>query len=350
MLGSRDGGRTWALEMLPGAPDLNALWARSGELAAVGSRGELARSLDGGTTWKLSHTGTTEPLRGIALAPAGQESWAVGHRGTVLRSRDNGASWELVPPPSTQDLLALYEHPDDGRLWLVGDQQSFFLKEPGDGWSVRGTVLSDLYQVRFVDAEARVAFAVGDDGTILKSTDGGRSWSERPSNTSARLRDVAFTADGKEGVAVGDGGAVISTRTFGEGWTRRAPPFGNDLLAVTILPGESADAPAQVFVAGEDGLTALAPLTGRRELDFQLTLSPRTEDLRGLHQAGARNVVLVGGRYEDPAKVCENGYLLLPGVTPSSHLRYLIMVIVIGGLALFTAFNLVRTLVRMARP
>ena len=59
----------------------------------------------------------------------------------------------------------------------------------------------NLNAVIFTDLN--IGFAVGDSGTILKTTDGGGSWLIQTSGTSNALRGVSFI-DLNIGTAVGD--------------------------------------------------------------------------------------------------------------------------------------------------
>lgn len=63
--------------------------------------------------------------------------------------------------------------------------------------------------------------AVGENGTILTSNDGGDNWTNRASNTGKMLRSVAY-GNGTY-VAVGDDGTILSSGD-GASWTttRRA--------------------------------------------------------------------------------------------------------------------------------
>jgi len=62
-----------------------------------------------------------------------------------------------------------------------------------------------------------VAFAVGDAGTILKSTDAGMTWIGLTSGTTKALDDLYFFSD-NEGVTVGEGGLILRTTDGGASW------------------------------------------------------------------------------------------------------------------------------------
>ncbi|MEE9158815.1 MAG: YCF48-related protein, partial [Gammaproteobacteria bacterium] len=60
--------------------------------------------------------------------------------------------------------------------------------------------------------------AVGVNGTVLATTDGGRSWTAHGASTPAALLGVDFV-DAERGWAVGDGGTVLATTDSGRTWT-----------------------------------------------------------------------------------------------------------------------------------
>jgi len=65
--------------------------------------------------------------------------------------------------------------------------------------------------------DSGIGFAVGDAGTILKTTDSGMTWSPLTSGTTNALYDVYFF-DATQGVAVGEQGLILRTTDGGAGW------------------------------------------------------------------------------------------------------------------------------------
>ena len=63
--------------------------------------------------------------------------------------------------------------------------------------------------------DGKTVIAVGDAGTILRTTDGGASWRRQFSGTANHLYGVSFT-DANTGTAVGEGGTILRTTTGGE--------------------------------------------------------------------------------------------------------------------------------------
>jgi photosystem II stability/assembly factor-like uncharacterized protein len=108
---------------------------RRGELVvAVGERGHVLVSADGGETFEQGPSPVRSALTAVALGE--DAALAVGHDGVVLRSEDPETGWEVV-----------FSAPDEQR---------------------------PLLDVSWLDGES--AIAVGAYGWILRSDDGGRSW------------------------------------------------------------------------------------------------------------------------------------------------------------------------------
>jgi hypothetical protein len=91
-----------------------------------------------------------------------------------------------------------------------------------------------------------VAIAVGSNGEIVKSTDGGSTWVEKQSNISTRINSVCFPSS-SIGYAVAGGGKAIKTTDGGESWTIQSTSVTyqlNDAAFVDNLCG---------FVGGNSG-------------------------------------------------------------------------------------------------
>ncbi|MEW6155529.1 MAG: YCF48-related protein, partial [Actinomycetota bacterium] len=78
--------------------------------------------------------------------------------------------------------------------------------------------------------DPRTGFAVGADGVVLTTTDGGTTWARGSTGVDDGLRDVSFV-DATHGWAVG-GESIVATTDGGRTWVPRPPP-----------PAESVPAP-----------------------------------------------------------------------------------------------------------
>ena len=83
----------------------------------------------------------------------------------------------------------------------------------GNNWTIQSSgTTQTLWAVSFTDSSNGTA--VGEVGTILRTTDGGAHWITQPSGTVLNLRAVSFT-DGNSGTAVGEGGVILRTTDGG---------------------------------------------------------------------------------------------------------------------------------------
>ena len=80
-----------------------------------------------------------------------------------------------------------------------------------EGWGIA------LFICLLALASALTAYTVGTNGTglILKTINGGASWSPQTSNSAQTLNDVWFV-DTQRGWAVGDGGRIVHTSRGGQ--------------------------------------------------------------------------------------------------------------------------------------
>ena len=73
---------------------LQAVTLAGDRLIAVGPRGHIVVSADGGATWKQSPVPVSSDLTSVYFVDA-KQGWVVGHDGVVLHTADGGDSWQL---------------------------------------------------------------------------------------------------------------------------------------------------------------------------------------------------------------------------------------------------------------
>jgi len=143
----------------------------------------------------------------LAVARAGTRLVAVGDRGHILTSADEGRSWTQAPVPT--------------RAMLTG--------------------------VSFPDAQH--GWAVGHDGVILATADGGLTWQRQDNGADLETvyLDVLFL-DPQHGQAVGAYGKFMSTADGGKTWTAGHPIA--DEVHYNRINGSN----RRVYLAGESGM------------------------------------------------------------------------------------------------
>ena len=103
MLRSSDGGSTWAYEQTGRKQALFAIHKSASRLIAVGEKGLIRYSTDGGKSWTAPKKGFPDIftfMRDLEFAPGLKTGFIVGQRGMVLRTEDAGDTWQQVFPPA----------------------------------------------------------------------------------------------------------------------------------------------------------------------------------------------------------------------------------------------------------
>ena len=92
------------------------------------------------------------------------------------------------------------------------------------GWFWQNPLPRANYLSAAVALDSNTVVAVGDGGTILRTTDGGATWPAVSSGTTKWLARVSFTG-ANTGTVVGEGGTILRTTDSGVTW--KAQSSGN---------------------------------------------------------------------------------------------------------------------------
>ncbi|MDQ3253536.1 MAG: hypothetical protein M3R15_06465 [Acidobacteriota bacterium] len=140
-----------------------------------------------------------EDLIAVYFADA-QRGWVMGRSGTIFSTTDGGGHWSRQPPNNVgTTALRSARFADSGPLsnegrlnWFVNQSGELMRVSSSSGeLSGEKTDLRNVAGVHFI-AGGNTGWAVGDGGTIFKTTDAGDTWREQPSGTTQDLRAVSF--------------------------------------------------------------------------------------------------------------------------------------------------------------
>lgn len=269
----------------------------NGEAWAVGYDGQhvqrVYNSKDRGKSWDaVDVPGTGFTLNAISFSDP-QHGWAVGGKGLVIRTKDGGKSWELLKQPTHSELHEVYfansrvgyiagnERFGDkitDEVW--GSIEIFCTRDGGETWrrcykkdepsivfqimapseSVALVALDGNRLIRTddqganwqpVDLSGKKVFSVarasdgalwvvGNKGTFERSEDGGRTWRHGESFEGGAARkdweQIAFNLTGM-GIAVGEGGLLAVTLDNGKTWQLLDSRVQDRLRAVRLQDG-----------------------------------------------------------------------------------------------------------------
>ena len=226
----------------------------------------------------------------------------------------SGASalWSAVVNFDPSD-IRFFKHAD-GRWWMSTSSETGFyplilMSHDGQKWSWRTDRTTDFYSVATAQ---NVAVIVGDNASIIVSDDYGRTWKFVKTAATQTLRNVCLSQDGTFGLAVGDGGLVYRFSDDIRSWTKLTFKLDNDFTSCTIA--EQKDR-FQIYMTGKGGAIHTASDKFMKD-GLELIPVPVVEDIYDIAALETGEVIAVGGVYQDPSIICEEGFIIEADESP----------------------------------
>ena len=233
-------------------PDTRHGWAAV-SVDGVPPRSLLLRTTDGGITWPLRRS---FPLVTAVDFVNARDGWMCGGN-RVWATRDGGRTWSATSLRRNW-ILADVSFVDRAHGWVVGTRQERHGSEwypivvattdGGASWHAQHLPAGDhaqqtLGSIAFTDARHGCAVGSGTESggesIIVTTTDGGVTWQQQTSGTTANLGRVSFV-DPDHGWMTGDG-KVFATTDGGVTWapsdpgiTAIAASFSDDLHGIVV--------------------------------------------------------------------------------------------------------------------
>jgi photosystem II stability/assembly factor-like uncharacterized protein len=174
---------------------------------ALGARGQLARTIDNGVTWKAINVATSSDMRDTSFSSA-DDGYALDVRGGLFRTTNGGASWQPIDPGTTSAPRGVIT---SGDTVLLAGPRGIRRATAGGPFSVADS----RARVDRFDRAGRALFAYG-AGTVVRSTNRGRTW--RTVKRPGRVADLEMTS-ADAGFALTTDGRVWRTTNGGRRWT-----------------------------------------------------------------------------------------------------------------------------------
>jgi photosystem II stability/assembly factor-like uncharacterized protein len=232
---------------------------------AVGDRGVILHTEDGGRHWQLQRAPTAGCLESVHFIDT-RHGWAVGSvvhpythrtRCIVARTQDGGRTWMLVPDLTLPGLKQVHFHTQH-HGWAIGNGSSLYptgvfrTDDGGRSWATIPGGLSGKWTAGdFFDPHHGVV--AGHDGRLATIAVPRVVDSRTPDLGKRPLRAIQVP-DGRTGWMVGDGGLAMQTSDGGLTWQNpegRLPAGAKDLFDFRAL----AVLGPHVWIAGAPGTT-----------------------------------------------------------------------------------------------
>lgn len=176
----------------------------------VGYGGKILETTDGGFSFEARESGTDLALYDVSVV--GEKIWISGQEGLILHSADDGKTF-AAQKSNTQNYLFAIQMIDASRGFAVGDRSTIVKTTDGGKTWVAETLtpvppegadpndpdqmlaMQDpvLYDLHFLNEN--VGWVVGEFGRILHTTDGGASWHEQQTSLMGEATGIVDPMD-----------------------------------------------------------------------------------------------------------------------------------------------------------
>lgn len=146
--------------------------------------------------------------------------FAVGSRGTIIKTTNGGSNWTVLKSGTDNDLNSVY-FIDNKIGFAVGDNGTIIKTiDGGTTWSLLNSGTSDpLGYVQFNDENTGFALTTFvEGGQVLKTTDGGITWTKWTENSGKGRFSSGYFINDKNGYIVGRDGIIKKTTDGGASW------------------------------------------------------------------------------------------------------------------------------------
>jgi len=208
--------------------------AGPGRFVAVGPRGHILYSEDGGHDWRQAAVPVSSDLVSACFVSA-SKGWAVGHDGVVLHTEDGGRTWkkQLDGRVAAQRMLAYYQEkaagqPENEGLRRAVEEAALLVEDGPD---------KPFLDVWFDDD--RNGFIVGAFNLIFRTRDGGQTWEpwyDRVDNEMA-LHLHAIRRVGMELLIVGEQGLMLRLDPKQARFVKVETPYKGSYFGMLGRPG-----------------------------------------------------------------------------------------------------------------
>src|SRR5436190_1353045 len=142
---------------------------------------------------------------------------------------DQGKTWETQLSGNTSEPLFGVACDGPDRAWAVGPNGLLFrTMDGGKNWSRQQLDQKySMVRVRFFGEDGWIVGEVVGRGLLLRTSDGGVTWKRQAVETFESLMDIYM--NGLQGWVVGSNGTISHTSDGGRSWEKQQSPTTNDL-------------------------------------------------------------------------------------------------------------------------
>lgn len=251
-----------------------------GRLVAVGERGHILYSDDGGGNWQQSDVAVQTQLNAVYFINE-KQGWAVGEDAAILHTSDGGLSWQKQLDARDAEfqgpLLDVY-FKDESEGFAVGVFNKLYRTDDGgktwENWRDHANNPDEWHFFAIAATDADTLYISSEVGLLFRSQDGGKSFEPLQTDHNGSFHGILAkrASDGNDWLILcGVGGKLFTSKDGGDNWRELDTRTEAGLAGGTWLADGSA------LIVGVDGLilhvdAGLASVT-KHQLNNGLPLS-----------------------------------------------------------------------------
>lgn len=228
---TNNGGNTLVDRSRPLSITFNGLFFTTNAFGYIaGDNGNILRTTNSGGNWTSLNPGTNQNINGLFFFN-NNLGYAVGNAGFLTKTENAGVNWEVINIGNTSFNFRSIAFFDQESGLLTGSG-GFVARMENDSWSrIASGTNENLNALAILDETS--AIAIGNRGTIIKTSDKGASWSRINTSFNQNLNDVEFL-DESVGFIAGERGLIIQTKDGGETWERLVTSTFQDFTGISF--------------------------------------------------------------------------------------------------------------------
>lgn len=285
-------GQDWIWKNpIPTGNKLNSIeFADSITAYAIGNSGTILKTTDGGYKWNMQLSNTDLNLYSISIIDK-DTLYVCGENLNVFKTKDGGNTWTCVfdQGGSNNTNFIFFVNPAIG--YIAGDGTTLYkTTDYGITWVNLnvGIEFQQVTSIFFTSNDTGYA-SVGNGmaGIVLKTTNGGHSWSTISLPVNEQFNKITFVND-STGFLIGFFGAILQTNDFGSNWTIQND-YSSGITFSNLLSIDFVDDKIGFIVGGKDILKTIDGGVNWEQVeksDFDLFSISFVDSLHGITVGG----------------------------------------------------------------
>lgn len=177
----------------------------------------ILRTNDSGLSWTIVHLGGFDSALNDVFFIDQNNGFAVGKNGRILKTTNAGVNWSALGSGTTETLNSI-DFSSVSQGCIAGENTMLYTNNAGFSWNESNFPIASFYDVNY--ASSTIAYAVGNNGLVIKTYDSGISWEVSETLVNDELNNVWFISVDTGFVCTHDG-YLLTTNSGGLFWEKQ---------------------------------------------------------------------------------------------------------------------------------